>query len=93
MLLQLDSGIFYEFITAEDFLNNKPNRITIADVKLDVNYVMIISTNAGLWGYNIGDTVMFKSLNHTGLLFQEELNITYLHLVNMLLARKLKKRC
>ena len=62
MLLQLDSGIFYEFISAEDFLNNKPNRITIADVKLDVNYVMIISTNAGLWGYNIGDTVMFKSL-------------------------------
>ena len=62
MLLQLDSGIFYEFISVEDFLNNKPNRITIADVKLDVNYVMIISTNAGLWGYNIGDTVMFKSL-------------------------------
>ena len=62
MLLQLDSGIFYEFISAEDFLNNKLNRISIADVKLDVNYVMIISTNAGLWGYNIGDTVMFKSL-------------------------------
>ena len=62
MLLQLDSGIFYEFISVEDFLNNKLNRITIADVKLDVNYVMIISTNAGLWGYNIGDTVMFKSL-------------------------------
>ena len=62
MLLQLNSGIFYEFISAEDFLNNKLNRITIADVKLDVNYLMIISTNAGLWGYNIGDTVMFKSL-------------------------------
>lgn len=62
MLLQLDSGIFYEFIAVEDFLNNKLNRISITDVKLDVNYVMIISTNAGLWGYNIGDTVMFKSL-------------------------------
>ena len=62
MLLQLDSGIFYEFISVEDFLNNELNRISIADVKLNVNYVMIISTNAGLWGYNIGDTVMFKSL-------------------------------
>ena len=62
MLLQLDSGIFYEFISVEDFLNNELNRISIADVKLNVNYVMIISSNAGLWGYNIGDTVMFKSL-------------------------------
>lgn len=62
MLLQLDSGIFYEFITVEDFLNNELNRISIADVKLNLNYVMIISSNAGLWGYNIGDTVMFKSL-------------------------------
>ncbi|MUU79073.1 GH3 auxin-responsive promoter family protein [Winogradskyella endarachnes] len=62
MLLQLDSGIFYEFIEAEHFFEDNPKRITIADVKLSVNYVMIISTTAGLWAYNIGDTVQFTSL-------------------------------
>lgn len=62
MLLQLNSGIFYEFIEVDDFLNNNFKRITIADVKLNVNYVMIISSNAGLWAYNIGDTVKFTSL-------------------------------
>ncbi|WP_299098161.1 GH3 auxin-responsive promoter family protein [uncultured Winogradskyella sp.] len=62
MLLQLDSGIFYEFIEAEHFFENNPKRITIADVKLSVNYVMIISTTAGLWAYNIGDTIQFTSL-------------------------------
>jgi hypothetical protein len=63
MLLLLNSGIFYEFIAAEDFFNEKPNRITIKDVEIGVNYVMIISTNAGLWAYNLGDTVQFISLN------------------------------
>ncbi|WP_053990701.1 GH3 auxin-responsive promoter family protein [Mangrovimonas sp. TPBH4] len=62
MLLQLNSGIFYEFIKADDFFNDNPERITIADVELGVNYVMIVSTNAGLWAYNVGDTVMFTSL-------------------------------
>ena len=62
MLLQLNSGIFYEFIKADDFFNENPKRITIKDVELAVNYVMIISTNAGLWAYNIGDTVQFTSL-------------------------------
>lgn len=62
MLLQLNSGIFYEFIEAEHFFEKNPERITIKDVKLGVNYVMIISTNAGLWAYNIGDTVEFTSL-------------------------------
>lgn len=61
MLLQLNSGIFYEFIKADEFFNENPKRITIADVELNVNYVMIISTNAGLWAYNIGDTVQFTS--------------------------------
>lgn len=61
MLLQLNSGIFYEFIEAEHFFEENPKRITIKDVKVGVNYVMIISTNAGLWGYNIGDTVEFTS--------------------------------
>ena len=62
MLLQLNSGIFYEFIKADEFFTEKPNRITIKDVELGVNYVMIISSNAGLWAYNIGDTVEFTSL-------------------------------
>ena len=62
MLLLLDSGIFYEFIAADEFYNENPTRISIADVQLGVNYVMIISTNAGLWAYNIGDTVEFASL-------------------------------
>ena len=61
MLLQLNSGIFYEFIKADDFFEANPKRITIAHVEVGVNYVMIISTNAGLWGYNIGDTVEFTS--------------------------------
>jgi hypothetical protein len=63
MLLQLNSGIFYEFIKADDFFNENPKRITIKDVEVGVNYVMIISTNAGLWAYNIGDTVQFTSTN------------------------------
>tara|TARA_R110000868_G_scaffold173829_2_gene410238 strand:+ start:27898 stop:29400 length:1503 start_codon:yes stop_codon:yes gene_type:complete len=62
MLLQLNSGIFYEFVKTTGFFNENPKRITIKDVELGVNYVMIISTNAGLWGYNIGDTVEFTSL-------------------------------
>ncbi|MCF6223479.1 MAG: GH3 auxin-responsive promoter family protein [Flavobacteriaceae bacterium] len=62
MLLLLNSGIFYEFIPASEFFEENPTRITIADVKLGVNYVMIISTNAGLWAYNIGDTIEFTSL-------------------------------
>ncbi|PWH83897.1 hypothetical protein DIS18_04910 [Algibacter marinivivus] len=61
MLLQLNSGIFYEFIKADEFFNENPKRITIKDVKVGVNYVMLISTNAGLWAYNIGDTVEFTS--------------------------------
>ena len=62
MLLQLDSGIFYEFIEADQFFDKNPKRITLNSVKLGVNYVIIISTNAGLWAYNIGDTIKFTSL-------------------------------
>jgi len=62
MLLLLKAGIFYEFIKAEEFFGENPKRYTIGEVELDVNYVLIISTNAGLWGYNIGDTVQFTSL-------------------------------
>ncbi len=62
MLLLLNSGIFYEFVKADEFFSENPKRITLKHVELGINYVMIISTNAGLWAYNIGDTVEFTSL-------------------------------
>ncbi len=62
LLLLLNSGIFYEFVKADDFYSEKRERITIKDVEIGVNYAMIISTNAGLWAYNLGDTVQFISL-------------------------------
>ncbi|MBR9844596.1 MAG: GH3 auxin-responsive promoter family protein [Algicola sp.] len=62
MLLQLNSGIFYEFIKADEFFNESPKRLTIKDVEVGMNYVMIISSNAGLWAYNIGDTIQFTSV-------------------------------
>jgi len=62
MLLLLKNGIFYEFIKADEFYNENPERLSIADVELGINYVLIISTNAGLWAYNIGDTIEFTSL-------------------------------
>ncbi len=62
MLLLLNSGIFYEFIKSDEFYTENPKRFTIGEVELNINYVLIISTNAGLWGYNIGDTVQFTSL-------------------------------
>jgi len=62
MLLRLDAGIFYEFVKTEHFFEENPQRLTIGEVEENVNYVMIISTNAGLWAYNLGDTVMFTSL-------------------------------
>lgn len=61
MLLLLNSGIFYEFVEASTFFDENPRRLTIGEVRLGVNYVMIISTNAGLWAYNLGDTVQFTS--------------------------------
>ena len=62
MLLLLNGGIFYEFVKSEEFFTENPRRYTIGEVALGVNYVLIISTNAGLWAYNIGDTVQFTSL-------------------------------
>jgi len=61
LLLLLNNDIFYEFIKAEDFLKGKYERLTLKDVQVNVNYLLIISTSAGLWGYNIGDTVKFTS--------------------------------
>ncbi len=62
LLLLLDSGIFYEFIEASTFFNDNYTRLTLEEVKMNVNYVMIISTTAGLWAYNLGDTICFTSL-------------------------------
>jgi hypothetical protein len=63
LLLILNKGIFYEFIPAEEFFNENPTRISLKDVELGKNYALIMSTNAGLWGYSIGDTVKFVSKN------------------------------
>ncbi len=63
LLLELNSGMFYEFIPADEFHNDEPTRIWLDQVELGVNYVLIISSVAGLWGYNIGDTVKFVSLD------------------------------
>ncbi|UOK43153.1 MULTISPECIES: GH3 auxin-responsive promoter family protein [Flavobacterium] len=62
MLLLLNSGIFYEFIKSEEFFTENPKRYTIGEVELGINYVLILSSNAGLWAYNIGDTIQFTSL-------------------------------
>ena len=66
MLLLLNSGIFYEFIKADEFFTDPdgsgPKSYTIGEVEMGINYALIVSTNAGLWRYNIGDTVQFTSL-------------------------------
>lgn len=61
MLLNLNDGIFYEFIPAAEYHSENPARISLKDVELGVNYALILNTNAGLWGYSIGDTVKFVS--------------------------------
>ncbi|MGN6178613.1 MAG: GH3 auxin-responsive promoter family protein [Mucilaginibacter sp.] len=61
LLLQVDSGIFYEFIPVEEYFNDNPTRVSLQDVELNKNYALILNTNAGLWGYSIGDTVKFIS--------------------------------
>jgi len=61
LLLNAYSGIFFEFIPLEEIHNDNPRRLWLDEIELDVNYVLIINNNAGLWGYNIGDTVKFVS--------------------------------
>jgi hypothetical protein len=61
LLLNTDSGIFFEFIPAGEIFNEKPTRLQLKDVKAGVNYAIILNSNAGFWGYNIGDTVKFVS--------------------------------
>ncbi|MDB5134311.1 MAG: auxin-responsive promoter family protein [Mucilaginibacter sp.] len=61
LLLLVDSGMFYEFIPADEYFNDNPTRLCINDVELDKNYVLILNTTAGLWGYSLGDTIKFVS--------------------------------
>jgi hypothetical protein len=63
LLLNTDSGIFYEFVPVEEINSQNPTRLTLKDVQLNKNYVLVVSSNAGLWAYNMGDTVKFVSLN------------------------------
>ncbi|WP_134089157.1 GH3 auxin-responsive promoter family protein [Olivibacter sp. XZL3] len=63
LLLLCDAGIFYEFIPVDEVFSEHPTRLSLGEVKLQENYAVILSTNAGLWAYNIGDTVKFVSLN------------------------------
>jgi hypothetical protein len=63
MLLNSNSGIFFEFIPVSEMGKPNPVRLTLKDVKVGENYAIIISSNAGLWAYNIGDTVKFVSVN------------------------------
>jgi hypothetical protein len=63
LLLNTDSGMFFEFVPAGEIFNEKPTRISLHDVKAGENYALIVNSNAGLWGYNIGDTVKFVSTN------------------------------
>jgi hypothetical protein len=63
LLLLLNNGIFYEFVPTEEYFNENPTRLSIEDVELGKNYALIINSNAGLWGYSIGDTVKFVSKN------------------------------
>ncbi len=63
LLLNTNSGIFFEFIPAGEIFSEHPTRLSLKDVKVGENYALVINSNAGLWGYNIGDTVKFVSTN------------------------------
>lgn len=63
LLLNTDSGIFFEFVPAAEIFNENPTRLSLAEVKLGEQYALIVNSNAGLWGYNIGDTIRFVSLS------------------------------
>lgn len=61
LLLNTDAGIFYEFVPADEIHDEHPTRFQLSEVKTGINYALIVTTNAGLWAYNIGDTVRFIS--------------------------------
>jgi hypothetical protein len=62
LLLNVNGGIFYEFVRVDELGSAHPKRISLADVELGVNYALILTTNSGLWAYNIGDTIRFTSM-------------------------------
>ncbi|PWG79265.1 GH3 auxin-responsive promoter family protein, partial [Pararcticibacter amylolyticus] len=61
LLLLVNAGMFFEFIPSDEYFNENPSRLSLEDVELGKNYALILNTNAGLWGYSIGDTVRFVS--------------------------------
>ena len=63
LLLIVNDGIFFEFIPADRYFEDAPPRLTVGEVELGVQYAVVLSSNAGLWGYDIGDTVKFVSLD------------------------------
>ena len=63
LLLNTNSGIFFEFVPAGEIYNENPTRLSLKEVKVGENYALIINSNAGLWGYNLGDTVKFVTTN------------------------------
>lgn len=63
LLLNINSGIFYEFVPEAEIFDENPTRLSLEEVKKGENYALIINSNAGLWGYNLGDTVRFVSLD------------------------------
>lgn len=63
LLLNVDAGMFFEFVPVEELAKPEPQRLWLKEVELGVNYALILHTNAGIWGYNIGDTVQFVSKN------------------------------
>jgi hypothetical protein len=63
LLLNTDSGIFFEFVPVNELSQPNPKRLSLRDVKVGENYALIINSNAGMWGYSIGDTVKFVSTN------------------------------
>jgi hypothetical protein len=63
LLLNTNSGIFFEFIPAGEVFQENPKRLSLKDIKVGENYALIINNNAGLWGYNLGDTIKFVSTN------------------------------
>lgn len=63
LLLNTNSGIFFEFVPAAEIFHDNPTRLTLKDVQVGENYALVINNNAGLWGYDIGDTVKFVSVD------------------------------
>ena len=90
MLLCVNHGIFYEFIPSDEFFNKNPNRISLR-VEVGVNYVIILNTNAGLWGYNIGDTIKFVSVDPYRVIVTGRIKHFTSAFGGMLLQKKWKK--